>query len=45
MPIAGHNILELTKPLNASLSFPGVPIPRVILAPDSAQVTILDDDG
>ena len=44
--IAGHSIFELTDTLNATLSFPAVPIPRVTLAPVSAQVTVnvLDDD-
>ena len=43
--IPDDGIFELTELFNASLAFPGDPIPRVILAPDSAQVTILDDDG
>ena len=36
---------ELTELFNISLAFPGAPPPRVSLAPDTAQVTILDDDG
>ena len=36
---------ELTELFGASLAFPGAPPPRVTLAPASAQVTILDDDG
>ena len=38
-------IFELTEQFGASLAFPGAPPPRVTLAPDAAQVTILDDDG
>ena len=45
VPITDDGIFELTELLSASLTFPGAPIPRVILAPDSAEVTILDDDG
>ena len=45
VPITGDNIFELTELFSASLAFPGAPIPRVVLAPDSAEVTILDDDG
>ena len=36
---------ELTEQFGASLAFLGTPPPRVTLAPDAAQVTILDDDG
>ena len=43
--ISGDNVFELIELFNASLLFFGAPIPRVTLAPDSAQVTILDDDG
>ena len=45
VPIIGDNIFEMTELFSASLAFPGAPIPRVTLAPDSAEVTILDDDG
>ena len=45
IPIIGDNIFELTELFGASLAFPGAPPPRVTLAPSSAQVTILDDDG
>ena len=43
--IIGDTIFELTESFNAFLSFPGAPVPRVTLAPDSAQTTIIDDDG
>ena len=43
--IIGDTIFELTESFNASLSFPGDPVPRVTLDPDSAQTTIIDDDG
>ena len=45
IPINGDNDFELTELFGASLAFPGAPLPRVTLAPASAQVTILDDDG
>ena len=45
VPIIGDNIFELTELFSASLAFAGAPIPRVTLAPDSAEVTIQDDDG
>ena len=45
IPIIGDNIFELTKLFCASLAFSGAPPLRVVLTPDSAQVTILDDDG
>ena len=45
VPLVGDSIFELTELFGASLSFPGAPPPRVTLAPDNAQVTILDDDG
>ena len=45
VPLVGDNIFELTELFDASLSFPGAPPSRVILAPDNAEVTILDDDG
>ena len=41
----GDSTFELTELFGASLAFPGAPPPRVTLAPASAQVTILDDDG
>ena len=45
VPLIGDDIFELTELFGANLSFPGVPPPRVTLAPDNAEVTILDDDG
>ena len=45
VPIIGDNIFELTELFSASLTFPGAPVPRVVLVPDSVEVTILDDDG
>ena len=45
--IIGDTVFEVTESFNATLSFPGAPVPRdsVSLAPDSAQTTILDNDG
>ena len=43
--INNDNIFELTEMFSAALSFPGDPIPRVTLLPDSTQITIFDDDG
>ena len=43
--INNDNVFELTEMFSAALSFPGDPIPRVTLLPDSAQITIIDDDG
>ena len=43
--INNDNVFELTEMFSAALSFPGDPIPRVTLSPDSAQITIFDDDG
>ena len=43
--IIGDTIFEHTESFDTTLSFPGAPVPRVTLAPDSAQTTILDDDG
>ena len=43
--IINDTVYELTEFFNAFLSFPGAPVPRVTLAPDSAQTTIFDDDG
>ena len=45
VPLIDDAIFELTEQFGASLAFPGTPSPRVTLAPDAAQVTILDDDG
>ena len=45
VPLIDDAIFELTEQFGASLAFPGAPPPRVTLAPDAAQVTILDDDG
>ena len=43
--LINDNIFELTEMFNAALSFSGDQIPRVTLSPDSAQITIFDDDG
>ena len=43
--IININTYELTETFNETLTFPGDPNPRVTLAPDTAQITILDDDG
>ena len=43
--IVDDNVYELTEKFNGVLSFPGDPVPRVTLSPNSADVTILDDDG
>ena len=43
--ILNDDAYELTETLNASLSFAGDPVPRVILSPDVAVTTIVDDDG
>ena len=43
--IMNNNVYELTEKFNGVLSFPGDPVPRVTLSPNSADVTILDDDG
>ena len=43
--INGDNIFELTELFTVSLAFPGAPPLSVFIVPDSAQVTILDDDG
>jgi hypothetical protein len=45
VPLVDDSIFELTELFGASLAFPGDPPSRVTLAPDTAQVTILDDDG
>ena len=45
VPLIGDNAFELTELFGASLAFPGARPPRVTLAPDTAQVTVLDDDG
>ena len=45
VPLTDDTAFELTEQFGASLAFPGAPPPRVTLAPDAAQVTILDDDG
>ena len=45
VPLIRDNTTELTEQFGASLAFPGAPPSRVSLAPDTAQVTILDDDS
>ena len=43
--INNDGIFEITEMFSTALSFPGDPIPRVTLLPDSALITIFDDDG
>ena len=43
--IIGDTVFELVESFNATLSFPGAPVSRVIIFPNSAQTTIFDDDG
>ena len=43
--ITDDTVFELTESFIATLSFPGAPPTGVILDPDSAQTTIIDDDG
>ena len=43
--IIDSNVYELTEKFNGIISFPGDPVDRVTLSPNSADVTILDDDG
>ena len=43
--IIDDTVFELTESFIVTLSFPGAPVPGVTLDPDSAQTTILDDDG
>ena len=43
--LLNDSIFELTEKFSATLSFPGDPLPGVTLSPDSAQITIFDDDG
>ena len=43
--IFDNSVFELTEFFDATLSFPGAPVPRVTLDPDSAQTTVFDDDG
>ena len=45
IPLIDDTTFELSELFGASLAFPGTPPSRVTLAPDTAQVTILDDDG
>ena len=43
--ILNDNVLESTESFTVNLAFSGGPVPRVILSPSTATVTILDDDG
>ena len=43
--IINNNVYELTEAFNGILSFPGDPVPRVVLSPATTEVTIFDDDG
>ena len=46
VPLIDDGVFELTETLNASLSFSSAEAPpRVTISPDSAQITILDDDS
>jgi hypothetical protein len=45
VPLIDDSTFELTELFGASLAFPGAPPLRVTLAPNTTQVTILDDDG
>ena len=43
--INDDNVYELTEMFNATISFPGDPLPRVTLSPESALISIIDEDG
>ena len=43
--IINDSVYERTEEFHGILSFPGNPVPRVILSPNATNVTILDDDG
>ena len=43
--IINDSVFEVTESFSVSLALPGSIPPRVTLAPNSAQITILDDDG
>ena len=43
--VVDNNFYELTESFVATLSFPGDPVSRVSLSPESAQITIFDEDG
>ena len=43
--INDNNVYELTEMFSAAISFPGDPLPRVTLSPESALISIIDEDG
>ena len=43
--INDDNVYELTEMFSAAISFPGDPLPRVTLSPESALISIIDEDG
>ena len=43
--IIDDSVYELTEYFKSALSFPGAPVPRVTLYPNSTQTAIFDDDG
>ena len=46
VPLVNDTVFEITESLNATLSFPdGIASPRVSIAQETTQITILDDDG
>ena len=45
MTINDNNVYELTEMFSAAISFPGDPLPRVTLSPESALISIIDEDG
>lgn len=44
IPILDDDVFELTETLQAVLSFPGTPPPRVTISQDITSIAILDDD-
>ena len=45
IPLNNDNIYELTETFFSNLAFPFAPPERVIINPDRAETTILDDDS
>ena len=43
--INDNNVYELTEMFSAAISFPGDPLRRVTLSPESALISIIDEDG
>ena len=43
--INDNNVYELTEMFRTAISFPGDPLPRVTLSPESAHISITDEDG